>query len=129
MKVVIQYEQKKKFIATSKRHRIVIDLPKEKGGDDSGMSPLEAFLASLGSCVGVYAQHYCEGAHINATGLTVEVIAELGKEKPVMFRDIKVNVKLDCEIGDRKEAVLRFIRNCPIHNTIHNGAQVDMALS
>lgn len=128
MKVSIQYEQKKKFIATAGAHKIVIDQPKEKGGDDAGMSPLEVFLASLGSCVAVYAQRYCEGARIDASGLTVEVEAELGKEKPVKFSDIKINVRLSGDIGDKKDAFLRFISNCPIHNTVHHGAAIELSL-
>lgn len=129
MKVNIEYEGKKKFIATSGANKIIIDQPKEKGGDDAGMSPLGVFLVSVGSCVAVYAQRYCEGAHIDATGLTVEVNADLSEEKPTMFRTIKVAVHLKSDIGDKKEAFLRFIKNCPIHNTVHNSATVDIAVA
>ena len=128
MKVSVKYEQEKKFVAEAGSHQIVIDLSKEKGGSDSGMSPLEVFLSALGGCVAVYSQRYCQGVRIDVSGLTVEVEANLSQEKPFRFTDINISIHLDQDIGDRKEALLRFARNCPLHHTIHGGANIEISL-
>lgn len=128
MKVEVRYNQGAQFSAIAGSHQFIIDLSKEKGGGDTGMSPLEVFLLSVGGCVAVYAQKYCQGAKIDTAGLTVEVQSDLSEEKPVRFQDIKVAVRLSRDLGDKKEAFLRFVKNCPIHNTVAHGAAIDISV-
>ena len=40
-----------KFEAETRGHEIVSDLPPNQNGEDTGMTPPEWFLASLGACV------------------------------------------------------------------------------
>lgn len=126
MKVQVRYEEGVKFSAQVRTLKIFIDQPKEKGGSDSGMNPLEIFLSSLGSCVALYAKRYCKDTNLDFTGLTVEVESELSSERPYRFTDIKLMVKLKNDIGDRKESFLRFIKNCPIHNTLSGQPKIDI---
>lgn len=128
MKVQVKYQEGEKFIAQVKSHQIVVDQPKEKGGTDMGMNPLEIFLSSLGSCVAVYAKRYCQGAKIDISGLAIEVESELSQDKPIRFKDIKVKINLSQDIGDKKESLIRFVRNCPIHNSITGQPNIEIGL-
>ena len=110
------------------QHQFIIDQPKEKGGSDSGMNPLEVFLSALASCIAVYTKRYCQSAKIDFSKLAVSVESELSQDKPVRFKDIKVSIDLGYDIGDKKESLLRFVRNCPIHNTISNKPEVEIGL-
>ncbi len=85
-----------------------------------GITPPDTLLASLGSCIGVYINKYLEGAKIASGGFKITVTADFSQEKPVRFKAIKVLVelkglKLDAK---RKEALLAFVKNCPVHNTL-----------
>ncbi|MFH1621996.1 MAG: OsmC family protein [Candidatus Omnitrophota bacterium] len=126
MKVQIRYEEGVKFVAQARMHQAVIDQPKEKGGSDAGMNPLEFFLTSLGSCVALYAKRYYKDTNLDFSGLTVDVESELSPERPFRFTDIKLKVKLKNDIGDRREPFLRFIKNCPIHNTLAGQPNIDI---
>lgn len=128
MKVQIKYEDGAKFIAQARTHQFNIDQPKDKGGSDSGMSPLEVFLSSLGSCVAVYAKRYCQDTNIDATDLTVEVDSELSQDRPFRFKDIKIKILLSQDVGTRKESLLKFAKNCPIHNTIAGQPNIEISL-
>ncbi|MCX5679527.1 MAG: OsmC family protein [Candidatus Omnitrophica bacterium] len=90
-----------------------------KGG---GMTPPDTLLASIGSCIGVYVKKYCEGARLPIAGFAIRVDADFTKEPPLRFKDIKVSIDLKgVAIDDRrKKAMLEFIKNCPVHNTIKN---------
>lgn len=105
-----------KFKITSANGELTIDT---KGG---GMTPPDTLLASIGSCMGVYIRKYCEGAKLPIAGFTISVDADFTKEGPLRFKDIKVSIDLKSAAIDdrRKKAMLEFIKNCPVHNTLKN---------
>jgi uncharacterized OsmC-like protein len=86
----------------------------------SGITPPDTLLASVGSCIGVYIRKYCEGAKLPIGGFNISVDADFAKEAPVRFKDIKVSIDLKgVALDDRRmAAILEFIKNCPVHNTI-----------
>jgi putative redox protein len=55
MELKIEYLGGVRFAAETRGHRVVSDQPPENGGEDSGMTPPEFLLASLGTCAGYYA--------------------------------------------------------------------------
>jgi len=112
------------FAVKSEGHQIDIDT---KGG---GMSPSAVLLVSLGSCIGEYVNEYLEGTHIPSNGFTVSVAAEFAHEKPVSSRSIKEVIKMNVEGLDekRKEGIVRFINNCPVHNTLKDNPEIKTVL-
>jgi uncharacterized OsmC-like protein len=94
-----------------------------------GTTPPDALLAGLASCVGVYIRKYAEGAKLTLDNFTVSAEAEFAKD-PLCFKEIRVVVDLKgSDLNEqRKEALLRFIKNCPVHNTLHANPSVDIKL-
>jgi uncharacterized OsmC-like protein len=113
------------FQARSKDSEFTIDTT------GKGMTPPDALLASLGSCVGVYVRKYAEGAGLTIGEFSVTVDADLSKEAPVSLRTISVRVDLKGAQLDerRKRALLEFVKNCPIHNTLKSDPVVDIHLT
>jgi uncharacterized OsmC-like protein len=101
----------------------------DKGTDDHepvGPNPLELFLSSLGSCLGVYAKLYLTRHDINFNELKIDVNAEFSTESPARLIDIKAKVFTDAELGGQEEVFARFVKQCPIHNTILHTDKVDI---
>ncbi|MDP8292867.1 MAG: OsmC family protein [Candidatus Orphnella occulta] len=113
------------FKATSDGHEFYIDA---KG---NGPSPSSLFLASLGSCIGVYIRKYLDGVKIESDKFTVEVESEFAKERPISFKEIRVRINLeDMDIDEkRKKSLLHFVKNCPIHGTISSKPTIDIDIS
>lgn len=113
------------FNAKSKDSDIVIDT------DGKGMTPPDVLLASLGSCIGVYIRKYAQGARLDLKGFRIRLDADFSKEKPVYFRKIDVSISLEgSDIDERRRiALLEFIKNCPVHNTLKNNPQVNIDIS
>ena len=86
-----------------------------------GISPPSAFLASLGSCIGVYIRKYADGAKIELKEFNVNVEAELKKEPRYHFQNINVTI-------ERKQALSSFIKNCPVHNTLESSPQTNIRI-
>ena len=52
-------------------HRFVVDQPLEAGGQDTGPTPTELFVASVAACVAHYARSYLRRHHLPTQGLRV----------------------------------------------------------
>lgn len=113
------------FLAKVKDYEFTIDT---KG---RGVTPPDALLASLGSCIGVYLKKYAEGAGLQLAGFTVKVDADFCKEPPIGFKRINVSIALPgADLDDRrKRAVLMFLRNCPVHNTLKGNPEVEVSIT
>lgn len=113
------------FNVKSKDYQCAIDI---KG---KGMTPPDVLLAALGSCIGVYVRKYAQGANLQLDAFAIKVSAEFSKEPPVAFKAINVTIDLQKTKLDerRKIALLEFVRNCPVHNTLKASPQVEIALT
>ncbi|MEK6727617.1 MAG: OsmC family protein [Candidatus Omnitrophota bacterium] len=114
------------FLVKSGNHEVTIDAKGEEG-----ISPPDALLASFGSCLGVYIRKYAVGAKLPLENFNISVEADFTKESPVRFKVINVvvdfkNFGLD---GRRKNALLEFIKNCPVHNTLKGNPHLELKIS
>ncbi len=94
------------------------------------INPPDTLLASLASCVGVYIRKYCEGSGLTLNNFSVTAEAEFCQDKPMGFKEIGVSIDLKgAELDERrKKAPLEFIKNFPVHNTLHMNPVVDIKI-
>ncbi len=123
-RVEIRNHGSSKFMVKTKDYEFTIDTKGE------GSTPPDTLLASLGSCIGVYLRKYAEGSKIVLPEFTVTVESDLSQESPVSFKLINVSIDLkEANIDDRrKKALLSFIENCPIHNTLKHNPEIKIRL-
>ena len=121
-KVEVTSEGAYRFNVKSKDYEFTVD------ANGKGVTPPDALLASLGSCVGVYIRKYADGAKLELGDFKITVEADLGKETPYYFRQINVTVDIKGAILDerRNKALEAFIKNCPVHNTLKNGPVINI---
>jgi len=113
------------FQVNTEGHEFSIDT---KG---NAASPPAVLLASLAACVGVYIRKYCEGSQLQLKEFSVKAEADFSKEAPFCFRDIRVSIDLKGAKLDerRREALLNFIKNCPVHNTLKAQPRVEINIA
>lgn len=114
---------------------LCFDVKAGKGGftvdaEGKGVNPLEALLAALGTCIGVYVRKYSEGAKLGLDNFKVCVSAELSNAPALSFRQISVGIDLTASPIDerRQNALLSFIKNCPVHNTLKSDPDIEFKL-
>jgi uncharacterized OsmC-like protein len=93
-----------------------------------GPTASELFVASLAGCIGVFAKRYLSRHEVGFKKLEVTAAAELTKETPVRLTNIHVAVSTDAQLGNKRDVFMRFIKNCPIHNTLLHTKEVDISL-
>lgn len=59
LKLEVGFPGNLKVEAKIRNFSVMTDQPKSSGGDDSAPSPFEVFLASLGTCAGIYIKGFC----------------------------------------------------------------------
>ena len=130
LEVEIRYLEDEKFEVMSLKSgaKAYIDIKKEEGYIPSTPNSSEFFLASIGGCIMYYARLYLANAGIKFDKLKVRVSGEWTKQPVLMIKDIKVRISTDAELGDRKKAFLKFVHNCPVHNTIVNTKEIKIEM-
>ena len=76
MDMSISFPGGKKINADHNGFTIKTDQPVKEGGDGSAPEPFSLFLASLGTCAGVYVLYFCEERKIDTTGLKMNLAFE-----------------------------------------------------
>lgn len=118
MQVRIQQIDGVRFQVSARSHAIVSDQPVENGGEDSGMTPPELLLASLGSCAAYYALQYLKARNLAESGVEVTVTAEKLKS-PARLGDFRIEVVCPVALtADQEQGLTRSVHQCLVHNTL-----------
>jgi putative redox protein len=129
MQATVEYLGGAKFEVEARGHRILSDQPFENAGANSGMTPPEFLLASLGTCAGYYAAEYLRARSLPAHGLRVKVKAEKAL-RPARLSAFRIEISLPGLEDERhREGVLRAAQACLIHNTLLHTPAVQIALA
>ncbi|MCX5787556.1 MAG: OsmC family protein [Elusimicrobia bacterium] len=71
MDIKIAFPGNKKVSAEFDGMTVLTDQPKESGGDGTAPSPFQLFLASLGTCAGIFALSFCRKRDLSTKGLEI----------------------------------------------------------
>jgi len=124
MEVEVEWLRDAAFAAHARGHRVVSDQPADKGGGDTGMTPPELLLASLGTCVGHYVVEFCKARAIPHEEVRIKVSAETLRD-PGRVGNIAVAVRLPVELEPgRLRALVRAATHCTIHNTLGSAPEI-----
>jgi len=127
MEVEVLHQGEVKFEAIARGHRVICDQPATNGGSDSGMTPPEFLLVSLGTCAGFYAAQYLKARSLSADGLRIKVTAEKATH-PARLERFQVQVSLSDLQPQHFAGLLRAVKLCLIHNTLLNTPAIDVVL-
>ena len=129
MEVKITHLDRVKFSIQSRTHTILCDQPTDNGGDDSGMTPPELLLASLGSCAAFYAAQYLKARNLADTGVEVMVTAEKLKQ-PARVGNFRVQVLCPVSLtSEQTEGLMRSVHHCLVHNTLLTPPEIAIELT
>ncbi|MGD0478813.1 MAG: OsmC family protein [Terracidiphilus sp.] len=118
MEVNVSHVDGVRFAIQARSHIVTSDQPLENGGEDSGMTPPEFLLASLGSCAAYYAVEYLRTRNLAKTGVEVSVTAEK-LLKPARLGNFRIHVLCPVHLApEQSEGLMRSVHHCLVHNTL-----------
>jgi uncharacterized OsmC-like protein len=129
MQVTIRSIDQVKFSIQARSHTIICDQPAENGGEDSGMTPPELMLASLGSCAAFYAVQYLKTRNLAMGGVEASVTADK-LAQPARLGNFRIHVTCPAILTeDQNKGLIRSVHQCLIRNTMVSQPEILIELN
>ena len=121
MEIKITFPGGKKVNAEMSGIVIPTDQPVEDGGEESAPSPFSYFLASLGTCAGIYVLSFCQQRGIATDGMFLTQQMEFGADKFGKNRLSKLNIDIMLPPGfpeKYRNAIVKTAELCTVKKVI-----------
>jgi putative redox protein len=114
----ITFDGGKVVTAHSHGHSIRTDQPLDNGGGNSAPAPFELFLASIGTCAGIYVKSFCDNRKIPTDNIKIVQKTEFSKETGLPVT-ITIDIQLPADFPEKyKASVISVAELCKVKKSI-----------
>lgn len=116
----------RKVAAELNGFEIMTDQPVSGGGEGSAPAPFDLFLASLGTCAGIYVLGFIQSRGLSAEGL--KIIQSMDWD-PAAHRMRKISFRVVLPAGfpeKYKGAVVKAAEQCLVKRTLHSPPEFEI---
>jgi uncharacterized OsmC-like protein/pimeloyl-ACP methyl ester carboxylesterase len=115
-------------------HRLVADEPKGLGGEDTGPTPYDLLLASLGACTGITLRMYADrkGWSLDRIGVSLDhqkvhpTDCEDCEDDDVRLDQVERSIELQGDLSpEQRERLMEIADRCPVHRTLEVGMRIN----
>lgn len=125
----ITFEGGKVVSAHSGGHSIRTDQPLDNGGGNTAPAPFELYLASIGTCAGIYVKSFCDNRGIPAEGIKIVQKHEWNQETGLPV-NIKLDIKVPADFPEKYKASLIHVAElCKVKKSIANPPKFEIITS
>ncbi len=98
-------------------HTIHTDQPLALGGEDTAPAPFDLFLASIGTCAGIFVQGFCAKRNIPFEG--IRLVERLTYDDAGVLSGVALEVALPPDFPEKyKDAIVRVVEGCAVKKAI-----------
>lgn len=118
-------------VITAHTHGLTIrtDQPLDNGGGNTAPAPYDLFLASIGTCAGIYIKGFCDNRNLPADGIKIIQTHEWDQETGLPT-NIKLDIKLPSGFPEKYKASLIHVADlCKVKKTIANPPKFEIITS
>jgi ribosomal protein S12 methylthiotransferase accessory factor len=114
----IIFEGGKVVTAYAHGHVIKTDQTVDHGGENSAPSPFDLFLASIGTCAGIYVKSFCDNRKIPTDKIKVIQTTTFDKETGLPA-DITIDINLPADFPEKYRESVRSVADlCKVKKSI-----------
>lgn len=129
MEMVIDFPGGARVDANFGPFTVKTDQPPYGGGEGSAPTPFATFLASIGTCAGIYVLGFCRQRGISAEGIQI-VQSLMANPQTGMVDKVKLDIQLPAEFPERyKAAVIRSADQCAVKKHFEYPPQFEITTS
>ncbi len=126
MKMEIFFEEGKKVNAKYNGIVIKTDQPAQAGGEGSAPAPFDLFLASIGTCAGIYVTSFCMQRGIPTDDIRIMQSMDYDHVKGLISK-----INLDIELPESfpakyKDAVINAANLCAVKKHLLNPPEIEV---
>jgi ribosomal protein S12 methylthiotransferase accessory factor len=97
--------------------------------DGSAPPPFALFLASIGTCAGIYVLSFCKQRGLSTDGMEITQ-SMVSDPTSHMLSHIQLDIKLPPDFPEKyKEAVIRAADQCAVKKHLHQPPQIEIRTS
>ena len=112
--MIIRFPGNKKVSAEFDGFTLVTDQPVDAGGDGGAPAPFDLFLASLGTCAGIFVLSFCLKRGIPTDGLEIRQTMEWDEVRHLATR-IVLEISLPRDFPEKyRESILKTAELCTV---------------
>ncbi len=121
MDMEIVFTGGKRVDALYKGFTIMTDQSVREGGDGSAPEPFDLFLASMGTCAGIYVLSFCQHHDLPSSGIKLIQVAERNPETRMVDR-VNIDIRLPADFPQKyRKALIRSAEQCSVKKHIAAG--------
>ncbi len=95
-------------------HTVHTDQPPQGGGQDSAPSPFVHFLASIGTCAGIYVLGFCRNRGLPTDGISLRQSSHYDRQTG-MVSEVELEIALPPDFPERyREPLIRSVELCAV---------------
>ena len=126
MEMTVSFAGGKKVNAAYKGFTVRTDQPKEDGGDNSAPEPYDLFLASVGTCAGVYIAYFCEERGLDTRDIHLTLRFNRNEEKRLIDR-IRIHIDLPSDFPSKyRNAIVKTAGLCTVKRTLMDPPEISI---
>lgn len=128
MEMRITFPGGKKVNAEYNGTIIKTDQPPKYGGEGSAPSPFEYFLASIGTCAGIYILGFCQNRKIPTDNITlIQRMEHEKKGDKVFLKKITVELEIPQDFPEKyQNALIKVADQCAVKKAIMNPPEIEV---
>jgi ribosomal protein S12 methylthiotransferase accessory factor len=120
MDMEVFFPGNKRVHARYKGFLIETDQPALSGGDGSAPAPFDLFMASIGTCAGIYVLSFLEQRGLSTEGAGLVLRQERDPETKLVAK-VMLEIKLPADFPDKyRDAVIRAAEQCAVKRHLDN---------
>jgi putative redox protein len=116
----ITFDGGKVVTAHTHGHSIRTDQPLDNGGGDTAPAPFELYLASIGTCAGIYVKSFCDNRKIPTDKIKIIQKTEFSEETGLPV-SLTIDIQLPADFPEKyKASVISVAELCKVKKSIAN---------
>lgn len=125
----VYFPGNKKVFADYNGFTIQTDQPINGGGEGSAPAPFDLFLASIGTCAGIYIKYFCDTRKIDAAGITIEQNIKWDPIKQKIGL-VTLDIKVPADFPEKYyPALIKAADQCAVKKTMQDPPDFDVKVS
>jgi ribosomal protein S12 methylthiotransferase accessory factor len=101
-------------------HSIKTDQPLDNGGTNTAPTPFDLFMASIGTCAGIYVKSFCDNRKIPSDGIRIIQTSQFSKETGLPT-NIKIDIQVPPDFPEKyRNSLINVAELCKVKKTMDN---------
>ena len=122
----IRFPGNKKVSAEFDGFTVMTDQPRDAGGEGSAPAPFDLFLASLGTCAGIFVLGFCQKRSISTEGLEICQTMEWDETKHLVTK-VTLKIILPKDFPEKyRDSLVKTAELCTVKRHLHEPPQFEI---